>query len=112
MTDPHFRRSARGAIDLRLGFRLADTGSELEKSGRVLDLGIGGIRVACARPPAVGASLVLALSLPSAWEPLELPAEVRWAKAGEFGAEFGAIAASSEAALRTLISRLAFEETA
>lgn len=73
---------------------------------------MGGLRIACQRPPAVQTALVLGFSLPSAWEPLELPAVVRWARADEFGVEFRELGDAQGRALRALLARLEFEEPA
>ena len=81
MTDPHFRRSARSAVDLKVSFRLDERDAELQKAGRVSDLGMGGVFVSCASAPPVGAAIRIYFALPTAWDPVDLPAEVR---AGRF----------------------------
>lgn len=110
MSEPHFRRSARSAVDLKVSFRLDRRDAELQKAGRVSDLGMGGVFVTCASAPAVGSPIRLYFSLPSAWDPLDLPAAVRWIKPGGFGAEFGKLSAHQAEALCDLIQRLDFEE--
>lgn len=111
MTDPHFRRSARSAVDLRVSFRLDERDAELQKAGRVSDLGMGGVYITCASAPPVGASIRLYFSLPSAWDPVDLPAEVRWTRPGGFGAEFRSLSARQAEALHELVTQLDFEET-
>lgn len=110
MTDPHFRRSARSAVDLKVSFRLDERDAELQKAGRVSDLGMGGVYVACAKAPPIGAAIRLYFALPTAWDPIDLPAQVRWAQAGGFGAEFRKLTAPQADALSQLVSRLDFEE--
>ncbi|GAB4198105.1 MAG: hypothetical protein OHK0013_06850 [Sandaracinaceae bacterium] len=110
MTGPHFRRSARNAVDLRVSFRLDANDAELRKEGRVSDLGMGGIFVSCATPPPAGTAVRLFFSLPSAWDPVELSAIVRWVSATGFGAEFRGLGAREAEALHELVQRLGFEE--
>ncbi|MDQ3037821.1 MAG: PilZ domain-containing protein [Myxococcota bacterium] len=128
MSDAHFRRSARAAIELRVCFRRDEPGSALEKAGRIADLGMGGAFVQSERPPAIGTPIVLTLQAPTAWDPLELPAEVRWTsdddaagamtRAGAipagfgrgFGLKFRALAPTQAAALYELLSSAGFGE--
>lgn len=112
MSDPHFRRSARSAVDLKVTFRLDRRDAELQKAGRVSDLGMGGVFVACASAPPVGSAIRLVFSLPTAWDPLDLPAEVRWTKPSGFGAEFRQLSPQQAEALYDLVQRLDFEEPA
>ena len=125
MSDAHFRRSARAAIELRVCFRRDEPGSALEKAGLIADLGMGGAFVQSERPPAIGTPIVLTLQAPTAWDPLELPAEVRWvsgeggaggdgaAPAGlgrGFGLKFRSLAPTQAAALYELLSSTGFAE--
>jgi hypothetical protein len=110
MKEPHFRRSERSAVDLRVSFRADAPDAELQKAGRVSDLGMGGVFVTCAAAPPVGAPIRLSFSLPSAWDPVELPAVVRWACPDGFGAEFRGLSARQAEALHELVRRLDFEE--
>jgi Tfp pilus assembly protein PilZ len=117
----HFRRSARAAIELRVCFRRDEPGSALEKAGLIADLGMGGAFVQSERPPAIGTPIVLTLQAPTAWDPLELPAEVRWVSGeGEaaapaglgrgFGLKFRSLAPTQAAALYELLSSAGFAE--
>ncbi len=112
MSDPHFRRSARSAVDLKVSFKRDERDAELQKAGRVSDLGMGGVFVSCTHAPPVGAALRIYFSLPTAWDPVDLPAEVRWTRPTGFGAEFGRLSPAQAQALRELVSRLGFEEPA
>lgn len=115
MTDgSHFRRTARQPVELSVRFRRGDA-TALEHSGKLLDLGLGGAQVRCDRPPAVGSRLRIVVVAPSAWDPLELAAEVRWVdSAAEGGAAFGVafdpLSEVEAAALYELISVSRFAE--
>jgi hypothetical protein len=104
--DPHFRRTARQPVELRVTFRRDADGAPLEQSGRLVDLGLGGAQVRCERTPPVGARLRLTLTSPSAWDPLDLPAEVRWVDDGArtFGLAFDALGRAEATALYELLS--------
>jgi hypothetical protein len=110
MNDPHFRRSARSAVDLKVSFRLDAPDATLEKAGRVSDLGMGGVFVGCISAPPIGASIRIYFALPSAWDPVDLPAVVRWLDRDGFGAEFRGLTAPQAEALAELVARLGFEE--
>lgn len=116
MSDGHFRRSARTAIELRVHFRRDEPGSALEKAGRIADLGMGGAFVQTERPPPVGTPIVLTLQAATAWDPLELPAEVRWTHdepiglGRGFGIKFRALAPAQASALYELLAQTGYPE--
>ena len=85
----HFRRTARQPVELSVRFRKDAEDAALEHSGKLLDLGLGGAQVRSSRAPRVGTRMRLTLSAPSAWDPLELPGEVRWVEPNADGATFG-----------------------
>ena len=87
-------------------FRRDADDATLEQRGRLVDLGMGGAQVRCERLPAVGARLRLTLTSPSAWDPLELPAEVRWVDDADrtFGLAFDGLARAQATALYELLS--------
>lgn len=70
----HFR--AVGRQPVRLPARV-DVGGRA-RSAVVLDLGLEGASVEGDEPLAVGDRVVLSVTAPNLWDPLEVPAEVRW----------------------------------
>lgn len=84
--------------------------------GRVSDLGMGGAFVSSdGALPEIGARVIVVLSLPTAWDPLELPAEVRWHREGVlddagFGVRFYGLSPAQAGALYELVSRTGFSE--
>ena len=105
----HFRKSARAAVELRARYRRDDPRAALERAVRVTGLGVGG---AFLHDPAlrVGERLVLSVTAPTAWEPLELPAEVRWTDARGAGVAFRALSATQATALRALVDLVGYAE--
>ena len=57
--------------------------------GRMLDLSVGGMQVACRQTPGFGEALTLVVKLHRRGQWLLLPATVRWFTSRGFGAEFG-----------------------
>jgi hypothetical protein len=112
--DPHFRRTSREPVELTVRYRRDADDARLQQSGRLVDLGMGGAQVRCERPPTVGERIRLSLSAPSAWDPLDLPAEVRWVDdtEGTFGLAFDPLARSQASALYELLSVSRFAEKA
>ena len=111
--DPHFRRTARQAFEWRIRYRRDAEGAPLEQDGRLVDLGLGGARVRADRPPPRGTRLRLRLDSPSAWDPLEIVAEVRWVDedAGLFGLAFAPLRRAEATALHALLSAGRFGST-
>lgn len=87
-------------------FRRDADHAPLEHSGRLVDLGMGGAQIRCERPPVAGERLRLTLTTPSAWDPLVLPAEVRWVDDRErtFGLAFDGLGRTEATALYELLS--------
>ncbi len=112
----HFRRTARQPVELSVRFRRDADGAALEHSAKLLDLGLGGAQVRCERPPPVGTRVRLTLIAPTAWDPLELPCEVRWVDEGEqgpaFGVAFDGLTRAQASALYELLSVSRFAEVA
>ena len=113
---PHFRRGARQPVTLSVRFRRAEPEAVLEHLGRTSDIGMQGVFVEAERAPEPGTALVLAISAPSAWEPLTLPADVRWVADGSdgrprgFGARFRELADHEAAALYELLAASQYVE--
>lgn len=110
--DPHFRRSARRPVELTVRYRHDTAGARLQQSGKLVDLSMGGAQIKCERPPPTGIRVRIILTSPSAWDPLELPAEVRWLDGAEgtFGVAFDALRRAEAAALYELLSVSRFAE--
>ena len=109
--DGHFRAGPRAPVELRASYRRDRPGAVLEKGGRVSDLSMGGAFVETSDPPDDGTELWLTFSTPTAWDPLELPAEVRWSKPGGFGVRFRALTPTQAQALHALVQSVApFED--
>lgn len=106
----HFRRTARQPIELAVRFRRDAEDAALEHSGTLLDLGLGGAQVRSERTPDVGTRLRFTLVAPSAWDPLELSAEVRWTDGATFGVAFGRLSRAEAAALYRLMAASRFAE--
>lgn len=106
--DAHFRKGPRAPVELRASYRRDAPGAVLEKGGRVSDLGMGGAFVEAPDPPSEGTRVWLTFSTPTAWDPLELPAEVRWRKPGGFGVSFRGLTAAQAQALHALVSHSPF----
>lgn len=105
----HFRKSARATVELRARYRRDGPGSVLERSARVSDLGMGG---AFLHDPGlrVGVRLLVSLTAPTAWEPLELAAEVRWIDARGAGVAFRSLTGPQATALRALVELVGYAE--
>lgn len=112
--DSHFRRTARRAIEIAIIFQRDAAGAALEQRGRLVDLGLGGAQVRCERPPEPGTRVRVRLVSPSAWDPLELEADVRWfdEASGVFGLAFEPLSPAEAGALSELLSAHDFAERA
>ncbi|MEC7526117.1 MAG: PilZ domain-containing protein [Myxococcota bacterium] len=109
--DPaHFRRTAREPVELTVRFRRDAEDAALEHGGRLVDLGMGGAQVRCELPPGEGERVRLTLSAPSAWDPLDLPATVRWVEGATFGVAFGDLSRAQASALYELLAASRFAE--
>ncbi|MCA9604455.1 MAG: PilZ domain-containing protein [Myxococcales bacterium] len=110
--DPHFRRTARQPIELSVRYRRDSEGAPYVKAGKLVDLGLGGAQIRCERPPPIDTALRLVLTAPSAWDPLDLPAVVRWVNAEEetFGVAFERLSRAQAAALYDLLRASRFAE--
>jgi hypothetical protein len=87
----------------------------LEREGRLADLGLGGAQIRADHPPPMDVRLRITLSAPSAWDPLDLPAVVRWVddlavEGPVFGVAFTELSESQAEALYQLLSVSRFAE--
>jgi hypothetical protein len=71
--------------------------------GRMLDVSVGGMQVACDRVPSFGEELTLVVQLHPGGEWLLLPATVRWFTSRGFGAAFGRLGQEQIAELARFI---------
>lgn len=117
MTDtPQFRREKRQPVQMRVRFRRDAQDAALTHEGSTNDLGLGGAFVETEIPPAVGSRVVLTVSAPTAWEPLELHGEVRWVKDGGdgdpsgFGVRFHELDGREATALYELVHSASYAE--
>lgn len=112
----HFRRGGRAPIELRVRWRRRDVGATLEQEGTTSDVGMGGAYVRAHRLPEQGERVVLTLVAPSAWDPLEIHAVVRWVREAEggaiggFGVEFGKLTEPQASALYDLLQTIEYAE--
>jgi Tfp pilus assembly protein PilZ len=94
---------------LPVRFRRDRSGATLEHAGVTHDVSIAGAFIETDSPLPVGERVRIFLASPSAWEPLEVRAEVRWVKDGDdgepsgLGVCFDALSAEDAGALYALI---------
>ncbi len=112
---PHFRSGTRRPVALRVRFRIE--GSDTTHEAKTTDLSMGGAFVETRVPPAPGTDVRLELDAPTAWDPLVVPADVRWAAHGArlegaaragFGARFGALSLGQVGALQALLRAVGY----
>lgn len=96
-------------MTLRAELRQGGPRAALMRSGEVADLGIGGAYIVGPHPVEEGARIWLRFVAPTAWEPLELEAEVRWVEAEGFGVRFVQVSEGEAAALQALVDLAGFE---
>jgi hypothetical protein len=98
----HFRSGSRKPVTLPVRYRHS-ADRAFEHSATTSDISLGGAFVEAAQPPPVGSRLLLVLSSPTAWDPIEVPGEVRWVREGGFGVRFEELSAAQAAALYELL---------
>jgi hypothetical protein len=107
----HFRRSARAKVLLRAEIRRDRRDAVLTKDGEVADLSLGGAYIESPSALAAGDQVWVRFVAPTAWEPLELRAEVRWIEPGGFGVAFtGELSTTEATALAALVELAGFPE--
>ena len=72
--------------------------------GVIRDVGIGGCRVACDRPPRKGARLALKASLPDSLGVSRAAGVVRWSNGAAFGAKVGLLDMSDSGRIAELVA--------
>jgi uncharacterized protein (TIGR02266 family) len=113
---PHYRSGRRQPVALSLRYRRDEQGAALVQHGTTSDLGLGGAFIETDRPMPVGARVILIFTAPTAWEPLEVPAEVRWVSDGSgeepvgFGVRFHSLGGATATALYELVHASAYPE--
>ena len=112
--NPHFRKDGRRPLSLQVQVRQGHATDASPYQAELIDLGMGGAFVCTDTPVPIGTSLVLTISAPTAWEPLEVNAEVRWL-AGEsperpqgFGVHFLPMSSTDAAVLYDLIQAIGY----
>jgi hypothetical protein len=109
MSGPHhFRRAQRARVALRAELRLHSRSAALVRTGEVLDLAIGGAYVAGEPVAAESERVWIRFVAATAWEPLELEAEVRWVEPEGFGVRFLHLSDGEAAALHALVDLAGF----
>lgn len=101
----HFRGLARQPV--RLTGALGGADGLWRRPARIIDLSLGGARLATDAEVPPGAAVRLSVESPNRWDPLELPARVAWAHSGEGGSELGLSFEASPALMRGLLDLLA-----
>lgn len=110
---PHFRAESRQPVAMRVMYR---SGSAFEHEGTTVDIGLGGAFVETQRLPRVGEQIVLRLTSPTAWDPLEMTCFVRWTTDGSdgrpvgFGVKFEGLSRAQASALYELLQSLDYSE--
>jgi len=88
-------------------FRSTFSGEQIEGQGKLMDLSLGGCRIASDIAVATGTALELRVFVPDTDCPLRIDqARVRWARGHAWGAEFIHLGADDLARLRQLVKDL------
>ena len=77
----HFRAMARVALSLPGSVRARDRDLAWNRDVRVVDLGLGGARVAASDAAPPGTAIELVIDTPHRWDPLTLTGVVVWSRA-------------------------------
>lgn len=113
----HFRRSRRQPVSIRVRFRRDTPGSTLVLDGLLGDLSVQGAFVETRHPLPEGSRVRLEFSSPTAWEPIEVGATVRWVSDGTgsepvgFGVRFESLTPHEATALYELVHASAYAES-
>ena len=104
---PHFRALARRSVNL--GATVIAGGGSWQRTGRIVDLGLGVARVALPDTVPVGSPVALVIDAPHLWDPLRVDGAIAWVSEATNGAsaQLGVrFRPSSGALLRTLTELL------
>jgi c-di-GMP-binding flagellar brake protein YcgR len=94
-------------LRIRVEFRSTFSGEQIEGEGKLMDLSLGGCRIASDVSAATGTTLELRVFVPGVDSPLRIDqARVRWARGRAWGAEFIRLPAEDLARLRQLVQDL------
>jgi uncharacterized protein (TIGR02266 family) len=74
----HFRTRARAEMRVIVKWRPASAAAGSEVDATTTNLGVGGAFLPSKVPLPVGTAVVVLLSSPTSWDPIEIPAVVRW----------------------------------
>ncbi|MGC4093682.1 MAG: PilZ domain-containing protein [Polyangiaceae bacterium] len=80
---PHFRALARRSVSLST--LVVAGGGSWQRSGRIIELGLGGARVALSDTVPVGSPVALVIDAPHLWDPLHVDGSVAWVSEGTNG---------------------------
>lgn len=73
---PHFRALARRSVNLQVS--VIAGGGSWQRSGRMVDLGLGGARLTLSDAVPVGSPVALIIDAPHLWDPLRVDGVVTW----------------------------------
>ncbi|MFZ5893659.1 MAG: PilZ domain-containing protein [Myxococcota bacterium] len=74
---PHFRALARRSVNLAT--TVVAGGGSWQRNGRIVELGLGGARIALSDTIPVGSPVALVIDAPHLWDPLQVDGAVAWA---------------------------------
>jgi len=85
----HYRARARAEMRVIVRWRpeTASTGTEVDATTK--NIGIGGAFLPSVVPMPIGTKVVVLVSSPTSWDPIEIPAVVRWIQDESSGKEPG-----------------------
>jgi type IV pilus assembly protein PilZ len=96
------RRHERVRVDLEV--ELVVPGLAYRVPARACDVSVGGMMVTSESMLAVSLEVVALVRFPGQYQPLSLPAVVRWARSGSLGLQFGLLGARETHAITELMN--------
>ena len=73
---PHFRALARRNVNLAA--TVVAGGGSWQRAGRIIELGLGGARIALPDTVPVGSPVALVIDAPHLWDPLHVDGSIAW----------------------------------